>query len=127
MGGRGGRPPPEQLHLQRRQPVGEGADVVVDRAQRPVQGAAEALPGVRGDQGAAEGQGVAEEGGRGGVELSSGRRSAAGGGLGTALLGRGRSLDEIDEEVAREVEPLVLAPVEVMACVLGECIMRFGY
>ena len=119
MGGRGGRPPPEQLPLQRRQPAGEGADVVVDRAEGPVQDAAEALPGVRGDQSAAEGQGVAEEGGRGGVELSSGRRAAAGGRFGTALLGRGGALDEIDEEVAREVEPLVLAPVKKNGMCVG--------
>ena len=118
VSGGGTGPAMEQLHLQRGEPIGEGADVVVDRAQRPIQDAAEALPGVRGDQGAAEGQRVAQEGGRGGVELSSGRRAAAGGRLGTALLGRGGALDEIDEEVAREVKPLVLAPVERMSCVV---------
>ena len=106
----------EQLHLQRRQPIGEGTDVVVDGAQRPVQDAAHPLPGVGGDQSAPEGGGFANQGDGGGIELPAGRGAAAGTGrrLGRrrALLGRGRPFDEVDEEMARQVEAFVLAPDE---------------
>ena len=113
---RGGTgPATEQLHLQRGETVGEGADVVINRAQRPVQDAAHAFPGVGGDQRAAEGGGFTNQGDGGGIELPTGRGAAAGTGgrlgRGRALLGGGGALDEIDEEMARQVESFVLAPV----------------
>ena len=105
----------EQLHLQRRQAVGEGTDIVVDGAQRPIQDAAHAFPGIGGDQRATEGGGLPDEGDGGGIELSTGRGATAGTGgrlgRGRALLGRGRPFDEVDEEMARQVESFVLAPV----------------
>lgn len=79
----------EQLHLQRRQAVGEGTDIVVDGAQRPIQDAAHAFPGIGGDQRATEGGGLPDQGDGGGIELSTGRGATAGTG---GRLGRGRAL-----------------------------------
>ena len=115
VSGGGTGPAMEQLHLQRGEPIGEGADVVVDRTQRPVQDAAHAFPGVGGDQRATEGGGFTNQGDGGGIELPTGRGTAAGTGgrlgRGRALLGGGGALDEVDEEMTRQVESFVLAPV----------------
>ena len=116
MGGGGAGPATEQLHLQRGETVGEGTDVVINRAQGPIQDAAHALACISGDQRATEGGGFSHQGDGGGIELSPRRGTAAGTcrrlGRRRALLGGGRPLDEVDEEMARQVESLVLAPVD---------------